>query len=159
MTIFDDSTMASTADICRLAGFTKQRLSALEHEGVVRRAGRGEWPLVATLNALFENLRTQRDAVSDTRREWEKVKVERERLRIDRERHEVVDRGEFTAAWTICWGIVVAKLVGVPARCTRDLQMRQTIGHELNLARHEACDEFERQAEALETSGEAAAVR
>jgi hypothetical protein len=99
---FDDSTLASTAQICELANFSRQRLNALQAEGIVRPTGRGEWPLVATLNALFEHLRTQRNAVSDTRREWERVKVERERLRIDRERHEVVDRSEFDDAWKIC---------------------------------------------------------
>jgi hypothetical protein len=156
---FDDSTLASTAQICELAHFSRRRLNALQAEGVVQPVGRGEWPLVATLNALFEHLRTQRDAVSDTRREWEKVKVERERLRIERERHEVVNRSEFDDAWKMLWGVVVARLVGVPPRCTRDVMMRATIERELNAARHEISDEFEKQAAALETSGEAAPVR
>jgi hypothetical protein len=156
---FDDTTVANTAQICKLANFSQQRLAALEREGIVRRVGRGQWPLVATMRALFEHVREQRDSISDTRRQWEQVKVERERLRIDRERHEVVDRSEFTDAWKICWGVVVANLANIPSRCSRDLQMRQTIERELNAARHEICDEFLRQVEALETSGEAAPVR
>jgi hypothetical protein len=155
---FDDSTIVSTAQICRLAGFTQQRLSALEQEGVVRRVARGQWRLVATLNALFENLRTQRDAVSNTRAEWERVKVERERLRIDRERHQVVDRSEFDDAWKICWGILTSRLANVASRITRDLALRATIERELGELRNEVSDEFEKQAAALEKSGEAAPV-
>jgi hypothetical protein len=156
---FDDSTLASTAQICQLAHFSRQRLNALQAEGIVQPVGRGEWPLVATLNALFEHLRTQRDTVSDTRREWEKVKVERERLRVARESHEVINRSEFDDAWKICWGILTSRLANVAPRITRDLALRATIGRALGELRNEVSNEFEKQAAALETSGEAAPVR
>ena len=37
--MIDDSTTATTNEICKLAAITKQHLGRLEQQGVVRRAG------------------------------------------------------------------------------------------------------------------------
>jgi hypothetical protein len=80
-------------------------------------------------------------------------------LRLSERAHELIPRAEFNDAWKILWGIVVSKLSAVAPRCTRDAALRDTIEREIGRARNEACDEFEKQAEALERAGEAAPVR
>jgi hypothetical protein len=56
-------------------------------------------------------------------------------------------------------GRLISHLVSVPARCTRDLQLRQIIEREINLARTAAADEMDRQGQALTTTGSAAPPR
>jgi hypothetical protein len=153
-------TVATSAEICALAGFSKQRLGALEREGVIRRSGSNCWPLLETIGKLFEHARAQRSAISESRARWEAARAKREEQRAEREANRAQRKRdeEFDLAWRTCWHIVVAKLTAVPARCSRDLQMRQTIEREIDTARSEASDEFERQSESLAQSGEAAAV-
>jgi hypothetical protein len=153
---FDQETTATTAQICALAGFTQQRLAALEREGIVHRVGRSQWPLVKTINQIFEHLRARRDAVDQSRAQWQQARLERERLRVEREAHNLVPMTEFDDAWTFVVGTLTAKLAGVPSRCSRDLALRRVIEQEINQARHEACDEYERHAAALSTTGKAA---
>jgi phage terminase Nu1 subunit (DNA packaging protein) len=155
MTI-DDATTISTSDLCRLLGCSKQHISHLERDGIIVRAGRNEWPLVKTVRAAVEQWKAQRNAASASRARWEAARAQREEQRIAREGHELVPRSEFEDAWKMTIGILTSLLVQVPARCTRDLALRRTIEDEINRARHDACDAYEKQATALETTGKAA---
>jgi hypothetical protein len=154
-------TVATSAEICALCAFSKQRLGALEREGIVRRSGQNAWPLVETIGKLFEHARAQRSAISEARARWEAARAKREEQRAEREASRAQRKRdeEFDLAWKACWHILVSKLVAVPARCSRDGAVRGVIERELDVARHEACDEFERQSEALAHTGEAAPVR
>ena len=68
-----------------LAAITKQHLGRLEQQGVVRRAGRDEWLLVATMNALLVAARQRSAEYSEAKATLEKIKVARERMRALRE--------------------------------------------------------------------------
>jgi hypothetical protein len=63
--MIDDQTTAMTNEICKLAAITKQHLGRLEAQGIVRRTGRDQWPLIATVNALFDDARARSAARSE----------------------------------------------------------------------------------------------
>jgi hypothetical protein len=154
-------TVATSGEICALVGFSKQRLGALERDGVIRRSGQNAWPLVETIGKLFEHARAQRSAISESRARFEAARAKREEQRAEREANRAQRKrdDEFDLAWRTCWYVLVSKLVAVPARCSRDAAVRATIERELDVARNEVCNEFERQSEALAQTGEAAPVR
>ena len=154
--MIDDNSTATTAELCALLGCTKAHLSHLERDGVISRADRNRWPLVKTVRAVLNQARAQRNALSEARLAWEKARAEREALRVARETHVLVEGAEFDLAWQMTIGPLVAALVEVPPRCTRDVAMRSTIEREINAARHAACDAYERQAESLRATGKAA---
>jgi hypothetical protein len=157
---FDDTTVATTAQICRLAGFTQQRLSALEAEGVVHRAGRGQWPLLAMINALFEQLRRERDAVSSTRSEWEKTRVERERLRLQREAGRLCLVDDFNTAINLTVGRIVAGLVALPPQHhPHDLRQRRALEERVGALRNDIADWCLEHANELEETARQSARR
>jgi hypothetical protein len=83
--MIDDVTTAMTNEICKLAAITKQHLGRLEGNGIVRRSGRDQWPLVATLNALFADARARSAAHSDARARYEQARAQPIELRTKRE--------------------------------------------------------------------------
>jgi hypothetical protein len=157
----DDATTASTAELCLLLGCTKGHIAHLARDGVIAQTDRNEWPLAKTVRAIVEHMKAQRSAISESRARWEAARAKREEQRAEREANRAQRKRdeEFDLAWKTCWHILVSKLVAVPARCSRDAVVRATIERELDAARNEVCNEFERQSEALAQTGEAAPVR
>ena len=155
----DDTTTATTQELCQLLSCTKGHLSHLARDGVISPLDRNSWPLVKTVRAVLDQVKARRSAVSQAQAKWQAAKIRREELRYERESHDLVRRSEFSDAWTFVMGVLTSKLVAVPARCSRDITMRSTIEREINQARHEACDEYDRQATSLEQTGKMAVVR
>ena len=80
-------------------------------------------------------------------------------LRIAERLNKLVDVKEFDTCIDAVGGMLVRYLGNVPARCTRDLQMREKIRIEIDAARVAISDECERQVDALKNTCKAAAVR
>jgi phage terminase Nu1 subunit (DNA packaging protein) len=154
--MIDDQIVATTSEICRLAGISKQRLGQLEKDGVVSRSARDQWRLIATVRGIFDDMRAKRSEASAADARWRNARARDQEIRTAQREHRLVPREEFDEAWNWAFGVVVAKLTAVPARCTRDLPMRGIIERELNIARTEIADEFEKQAASLEAKGKAA---
>ncbi len=157
MTVSAD-TIASTSEICLLAACTKQRLHALEQEGVVSRVGRDQWLLAATIRAIIQHLRSEnrRGPRTDANIRLANARAQTLELRNEREANQLLRFDEVCAAWDSVIGRLVSELGSVPARCSRDVSMRRTIEAEINRAREEVCREFFKQAETLQTSGKSA---
>ena len=107
---------------------------------------------IAHLRARRSNGSAAADALRAAKaREIEIRTAERERKLIAVE--------ELNIAWDFCIGVLVTNLNCVPARCTRDLALRQTIEHEIDVARSTAADAYRKQAELLAKNGRAAQAR
>jgi len=124
--MIDEKTTASTAEICLLAALTPQRLSQVEREGVVQRAGRDEWPLVATVRRLFDDARSRRTA-SAARLRWEEARAEMEQLKVQQRRGELCRLEDAAALLEETLGSLMSDLDALPARFTRDLSERRRL--------------------------------
>jgi hypothetical protein len=113
--VIDDATVANTNEICKLAAITKQHLGRLEQQGIVRRSGRDEWPLVATMNSLLVDARQRSSEYSEAKAKLEQLKIERERLRLAKEAKEVVPAGDLEALLMFFTGQLLPFLGGFPA--------------------------------------------
>jgi hypothetical protein len=126
---------------------------------VITRSARDSWPLIKTVRAVIDQMKAQRHPASAARIRWEQARAQREEQRIEREAHRLIPASEFNDAWRFVIGVLTSKLVAIAPRCTGDWGLRNVIEEQVNQARHEACNEYERQAEALRTTGKAAMVR
>jgi hypothetical protein len=148
--MIDENTTATTAEICLVVGFTKQRLGQLESQGVVTRAGRDAWPLASTVRALITDARARSDAHSASRARLDDLRASREKLKLLKECREVVYTREFDefglavyAAHVRHYGPLAARIGG------RDLAVRQRAEKELMAAQQGLSDELKRLGEAI----------
>ena len=151
-----DQTTVTTAEICLLAGFSKQHLGKLEAGGIVKRAGRDQWPLVLTMRAIFADARERSAAYSEAKIHLDKLRAAREELKLKKECHEVVYRREFEEGIDGVAYVVLKHLSPLPARLGgRNLAERKRIDAELRLAQTAMCDELKAMAEKMAETGKA----
>ena len=125
--MIDDKTTATTLEICALAGFTKQRLHALENQNIVQRSARDTWPLVRTITALFDDARARAEVHSAADNEWQRARAQREQLKLKRELREVCYTRDFDALVDQLAGAYLAEYASVPAQCTADARLRELV--------------------------------
>jgi phage terminase Nu1 subunit (DNA packaging protein) len=154
--MIDDATTATTNEICKLAAISKQYLGRLESNGIVGRSGRGQWPLVGTLNALFADARARSAAHSEARARWEAARAAREEMKAKKLTGELCWTKDFDDAWTEIMGYMLGGIVAIPACCTRDVALRHVIEEQLDAWRADVADYFKRRADELECKGKAA---
>jgi hypothetical protein len=154
--MIDEKTTATTAEICLLAGFTKQRLGQLESQGVVTRDARDQWLLAATMKALLSDARERSDAHSAAKTKLEQLKAASLELRLKKECHELVYRSELQQANDALVFSVLNRLAPLPAKIGgRDLTLRRRVEEELRIAQNLMSSDMLAQAEALENTGKA----
>ncbi|MDC7784779.1 hypothetical protein PQJ75_00740 [Rhodoplanes sp. TEM] len=124
----------TTAQAAALLKCTPQWIRQLEKQGYFRRLGRDQYQLVAVVQGYvdFKNSEERRSSktaadarVRDARaREYELKNAERERKLVQFDEHiAIVDEMA---------GMVRSEFAGLPARVTRDLQLRRTIEQAVN---------------------------
>ena len=113
--MIDDKTMATTAEILLLADFSKQRLSQLEQAGVVKRLSKDQWPLAATIRALFADARQRSQEYSEAKARFETIKAEREKLKLMKEAKDVVPASDLEALLMFFTGQLLPFLGSFPA--------------------------------------------
>jgi hypothetical protein len=124
--MINDKTMATTAEILLLADFSKQRLSQLEQAGVVKRLGKDQWPLAATIKALFADARQRSQEYSEAKARFEAIKAERERLKLMKESKDVVPAGDLEALLLFFTGKLLLFLSAFPVHIAgRDMALRK----------------------------------
>ena len=152
--MIDEQTTASTAEICLLAGFTKQRLGKLESQGIVTRRGRDQWPLAATMRALLADARVRSEAHSATRAKLDELRAQREQLRIQRESHDLVRLADFTAAITAVAGAVLKHLSPLSAQIAgRDVALGRRVDDHVRRAQQGISDDLGALADQMEQTG------
>jgi hypothetical protein len=86
-----------------------------------------------------------------------KARTQLAQLRVDERSHELIRRDEWFATWQIAWNFVLVRLTELPSRIfPRDVPNRRVVEAAVNQLRQQVCDEIERQADALEQTGEPA---
>jgi phage terminase Nu1 subunit (DNA packaging protein) len=145
----------SLSDFARHVGISRTTARDLELQSIIDRTkGMDACRLgyIAHLCARRSNDSAAADALRAARaREIEVRTAERE--------HKLVPLEELNFAWDFCLGTLVSNLSSVPARCTRDLVLRQTIEREIDLARNATADVYAKQAESLAKNGKAEPMR
>jgi hypothetical protein len=135
--MIDEQTTGTTAEICLLAGFTKQRLGQLESQGVVTRSGRDQWLLPATIRALIADARARADAHSASRARLDDLRASREKLKLMKESGEVCYMSEFIEAGDNLVYVVQNRLAPLPAQIGgRDVKLRQLVDAKLRDAQN-----------------------
>jgi hypothetical protein len=114
--MIDDQTTATTAEICLLAGFSKQRLGKLEDAGIVKRTSKDQWPLAATMQELLKDARERSDAHGAARAKLDSLRAQREGLKLQRECNDLVRLSEFKTAIDAVAFCVLKHLDPLPSR-------------------------------------------
>ena len=124
--MIDNSTTATTAEILLLIDLSKQRLSQLEQAEIIRRIDKDKWPLVATIKALLADARRRSSEFSEAKARLERIKADRERLKLMRETKEVVPASDLTAFIDFMAGTILPVLGALPARLSgRDRELHR----------------------------------
>ena len=145
----------STIELQSLTGVSKSGVTKFEQQGAIKRSAVNEWPMPDTLVALVTHLRERKPVVSNERQNFERARAQREQMKAELMMGTLCRTSDFHEAWDALILYMVAGLVAIPARCTRDLALRKTIQAELNSWRSNVADEFKRRAAEL-GGGEAA---
>lgn len=136
---------------------SRQRVNQLESEGVFRRAPDGKFPLKASVRAFADfqpqEARKATKAAENARINDAKARaLEQRNARLDRE---LIDIDEHDAVLDEVVGIINAGLVGLPARVTRDRQMRKKIEAEIDRTMNAASARLRQRGEELRATGKA----
>lgn len=152
----DDQTTATTAEICLLAGFSKQHLGKLEAGGIVKRTAKDQWPLAATVRALIGDANARAAAHSASRARLDDLRAQREQLKLQRECFALVKRSDFEEGIDAMAHVVLKHLSPLPARLGgRNLAERKRVDAELRIAQRGMSDELKLMAQKMEETGKA----
>jgi phage terminase Nu1 subunit (DNA packaging protein) len=157
--MIDPTLTATTAEMVAATGLSASYLGRLERDGIVSRNGRDDWPLVKSVNAIIGYLRRENRKSGRTEADLRLIKAKARsiELRNAKDEHQLVEMEEVVAVIDRVIGLMVSRLAGLPARCTRDVELRRTIEEEINAARQAVADECAKQAASLDDTGKAAA--
>lgn len=147
------ATAATLSEIAMHLGVSRTAARDLEIQGIINRA----LGLDAYRMSYIQRIRARRSNAADDRLRLARAKAIEQRTR--REAHDLVRTDECLAVIDAAIGKLMVHLGSVPARCSRDLEMRKIIETEIDRARSAAADEFARQAESLRGTGKAAPPR
>jgi phage terminase Nu1 subunit (DNA packaging protein) len=122
----DHRTEITTAEMLSVLGLTKGRLSQLESAGTVKRVGRDRWNLAQAVQALLRQAQQRSDQVNDARLALDKVKHQREQLRLMRELKEVAPISDLHAFVEFQAGVLLPLLSAIPPRVAgRNLELKR----------------------------------
>jgi hypothetical protein len=159
--MIDATTEVSTAELCAIVDLTKGRLSQLENAGIIKHSGRDRWPLIATVRALLKQAQERSVAFSEAKAKLENLKVEREKLRLAKEAHDLAPVAETTASLSQFAMWVVAELESMPAAIfsgRNDRKLRRELEQWVFGSRTRLADRCHAEAESLEKTGKAAVL-
>jgi len=140
--------LISTDQAARLLMVSAERVRQLVKAGYIPRAEKGRVLLVAAVQGYIkflkeEERRTSKSAADSRVRDARAAEIE---LRIAEKNRQLVPIEDATTALDMVLASVREEFVGLPARVTRDLDLRRTLEADVNGA-------FERIAKSLASSG------
>jgi hypothetical protein len=159
MMAIDQTTECTTAELRAIVDLTPGRLSQLESAGVIKRLDKDRWPLVATVRALLTEARARTVGLSEARVRLEHARAKAMELRTAREAGELAPTQEWFDGMKLVTGKIVAALVGLPARYTRDLGERSRLDGMISQLRTDVADWIEAEAASLEEAAKKSARR
>ncbi len=137
--------MITTAQAATLLMVSDQWIRDLSKKGYIPKPENGVVPLVATVQGYIrwlkdEERRTSKTAAASRVQDARAQEIE---LRLAREKKDLIHFDDSFAAIDLVFGLLRPELSGVPARVTRDLQLRRDIESEIDGALERACDRLE----------------
>jgi hypothetical protein len=140
--------IVSASALANHFGVSRQYVSRLADDGVIERLASGFDIDLSRLRYLGwlrapERRATKNEAAS----ELSKARIELIQLRIAEKRRELISLDEANATIDQICGLVLTKLGGMAARCTRDLQVRRNIDNVVFEIRTEIADAAQRLAD------------
>jgi len=121
-----------TTELAAILGVTPRQVTSLSDQGLIPKAGRGQWPLAETVQAYVrhkvqsEVSRVKRPAAAGADR-LKEIKARREELKLAREEGDLVPVNEALFAMDRLTGAVSLQMNNVPARFTRDVEERDRL--------------------------------
>jgi hypothetical protein len=133
--------LVSLSEVAEHFGISRTAARDLEIQNVIDRAA----GLTACRLAYIRHLRERRSSHSEADAQLRAARAREIEIRIAERERKLIPLGELNFAWDFCLGVLVTNLASVPARSTRDLVLRRTIEHEIDLARNAAADACRKQ--------------
>jgi phage terminase Nu1 subunit (DNA packaging protein) len=137
--------------LARHLGLSVGRIHKLAAEGVIPRSAAGGFDQDVCRLAYIKYLSSEgrRSKDSDSKARAQEARTRTLELRARREEGELVEMNEVEIVFADIVGTLSAALGGVPAACTRDLALRETITENQNAAIERAKKSFNEKASAL----------
>lgn len=124
-----------TTELSTILGVTARQVTSLSEQGVIPKAGRGQWPLAETVQAYIRHKvqsevgRAKRPVAAGTDR-LKDIKARREELKLAREEGVLVPVSDALYIMDVLSGALTLQMNNIPARFTRDLDERDRLqGH------------------------------
>lgn len=145
----------TTQQVATLLQRTPRFVQQLAKSGYIEQSGRNQFSLVAVMRGVMayyeERLQKSNKAVAANKASEARTKQIEQQMEI-RQRN-LVPRADFYTAQDFVIAKQRAALSGLPARVTRDLDLREKIEAEIDHALRRTAEDIERAAHALEEGG------
>lgn len=141
----------SAGQMAEILGITPRWLRKLATEGVLQRVGRGQYPLIESVQAYVEH-RADEGARKSQSTAAEDLRSQRAReiaMRIAKQERELITMEQAEQVTTDMCGCFLAVLGGLPAQISRDVAERQRVETIIREAQGRLSDELGRHAEEL----------
>ncbi len=160
MADFDAEALVSAAALGAVLGVTERWVRELTKQGVLRRSGRGRYPLGASVRAhLAHRLETEVGGAirkNDPKQDFERERARKFKLQNDREEGLLVPVEDASAALDQIVGVIKTDLAGIPARLTGDVAERRRIEGALDAVMHGLSERLTQAGDALREGGDPA---
>jgi hypothetical protein len=141
--------------IAQLLMITVVRLNQLERAGWIQKVSRGKYSIVAAVQGyirfLKDEARSQTKSASASR--VQDARAREIELRTSREEAKLIETEEAISFVDDVLGGMKPDIYSIPARVTRDLDLRRKITTEIDDAFRRAADRYEQEASALRAGG------
>ena len=141
--------------IGKILGLTPRWIRQLTAENVIKKNGRGKYPVAASVQAYVAWVKAaqQRAAPSDAKERLLQARAKSIELQNAEREHRLVDTEEAIGALDEIVGIFRSEMDGLPARLTRDLDERKIVEQAVDAIGHRAADKLEQRAAELRQNG------
>lgn len=152
MQTFELPETTSIDQLAKLFNVTDRQARNLLKDAKVKSHARGQWPVAEAVQAVLAKAREARepDQLAAARARAINAKARQQELATARLEKELMPVFDLTAAFDRVMAANVQALTGLPARVTRDLELRNKIEAEIDRARHEMVAALEKAAVEIE---------
>jgi phage terminase Nu1 subunit (DNA packaging protein) len=147
---------ATAATLTKYLDLSYRRIQQLLKEGVLPRRSDGDFNLIPCCVAYVRYLRDEgrRVTKSAAASRTQELRAQEIELRLAREKGKLIEFADVELVIAEIVGTLHSELIGLPASCTRDLTLRNTIEEKTNDAIGRCRRRFEEASEALCTGRE-----
>lgn len=145
------STTITTEELRHLTGYSKAQLVELEQAGIIKRDAKNTWPTIETVAAIVARLRERgRRPADDDRTRFEKLRADRERVKLLKETGALASTKEFDECVNQVAFSVLNRLSPLPAQIGgQDLKLRRLVEAKLKIAQQGMSDDMMKLADQL----------